>query len=149
MCTKCFHFCNRKKHNFPKKENIVLLPPKTKTEKDYFIWNHTDFVVYCLNTYCCLLCSRCLVSSHNALYFPLERERVVLRDQTTVAIETGPNAVPLTEWKSKLFVYRRLPQNTIPRNFMTKSKLRLCCTSNRPYPKIYYNLEYILNKRKG
>ena len=26
------------------------------------------------HAYCCLLCSCCLVSSHNALYFPFKRE---------------------------------------------------------------------------
>ena len=45
----------------------------------------------------CLLCRRCLVSSHNALYFPFEREHVAWRDQITLTKETTRTAVPPRE----------------------------------------------------
>ena len=55
------------------------------------------------HAYCCLLRSCCLDLSHNAIYFPWERERVAWRGQVTVTKGTTLTAVPLTERKSKLF----------------------------------------------
>ena len=75
------------------------------------------YYLYCLNTsalkwnaslsytYCCLLCRCCLVSSHNALYFPFGRECVVWQDHITVVKETTLTAITPAERKSKLFVY--------------------------------------------
>ena len=57
------------------------------------------------HTNCCLLCSCCVVSSHNTAYSPFEREHVGGRDQIMVSKETMLTAVPLTEKKSKLLVH--------------------------------------------
>ena len=57
------------------------------------------------HAYLWVLRSYCLVSSHNALYFQFESERVAERDQITVVKKTTLTGVPLTEKKLILFVY--------------------------------------------
>ena len=88
------------------------------------------------HTYCCLLRSPCLVSSHNTIYSPVERECSAWWDQIAVVKETMLTAVAQTERKSKLFTYF-CPKNIILHNFTMKSKVKLCCISNRPLNQRY------------
>ena len=60
--------------------------------------------------YCCLLCSHCLVSSHNTLYSPFEREHVALREQITAAKEATLTATPLTERKKIIHLSLVVPK---------------------------------------
>ena len=95
-----FIFVTEKEQNFQKNETIALRHLKSKAKKTKFIWTHTGILwsifsiveipliknqMHRCQVYCCLLRSRCLISSHNALYSPLERERVAWRDQITTA----------------------------------------------------------------
>ena len=91
-----FIFVTEKEHHFQKNENIALLHLRRKKKNTSFIWTHTGIVsivwillsrneMHRCHAYCCLLRSRRLVSSHNAIYSQLERDSVAWRDQITVA----------------------------------------------------------------
>ena len=54
------------------------------------------------HTYCCLLHTHCLVSSHNTIYSSLKRERFAWQHQITVAKGTMLTTVPLPEEKIKI-----------------------------------------------
>ena len=120
LSTKCFIFVTGKEQNFPTNENIALLHLKRKKIKTSFIWSHTGILwsivsiveillsknkMHLCHANWRLLRNHCLVSTHNTLYFPFERENVVGRDQIKVTKEATFTAIPLTERKSKLFVY--------------------------------------------
>ena len=91
-----FSFLSRKKAQLSKERNIALLHLRRKKKNTSFIWTHTGIVsivwillsrneMHRCHAYCCLLRSRRLVSSHNAIYSQLERDSVAWRDQITVA----------------------------------------------------------------
>ena len=91
---QCFHFCSKKKSITFKRtitSHYLTLSERRKTQ---FIWTHTGTLwstasnveiflsknkMHRCCAYCCVLPSHCLVSSHNAIFSPLERERCVTR----------------------------------------------------------------------
>ena len=139
LCTQSFHFCHWKEHNFQKTKISERQRKPNLSELTHIMWSTLSTVKILLSenemhryhAFRCLLCRRCLVSSHNALYFPFERERVAWRDQITVTKETTLTAVPPKESQNSSSTVSFL-KNIIPRNFATKSEPKLCCTSNRP-----------------
>lgn len=87
-------------------------------------------------------------------YFTIRerKKKLIYLNLSMVAKETLLTAVPLTERKSKLFVYSKLP-NIIPCNFTTKSKLKpqlLYLQQTLTYDVLQSQIsEVTLNKRKG
>ena len=79
----CFIFVTEKKHNFQKNDHIVLVYLRKRKKPN--LSELTQVFCGLLSLFCSIvkikcisatLCNCCLVSSHNAIYFPLERERV-------------------------------------------------------------------------
>ena len=102
--------------------------------------------IKCIVSFAAVVCSRYTMPS-----IPSWRESIVWRAQITVVKEPTLTAIPLTKRISKLFVYSWLPQKYNSMPFYYKNKLKLCCISNRPKPKISQSRisEDPLNKRKG
>ena len=78
-----FIFVTEKKQNFQKNDHIVLVYLRKKKKPN--LSELTQVFCGLLSLFCsivkikcisAMLCNCCLVSSHNAIYFPLERERV-------------------------------------------------------------------------
>ena len=110
-----FIFATEKEHNFQTDENIALLHLKRK--KKTCLSSHRYFVVYFFPL------QQLFLSSHNAIYSPLKRERAAWWDWITIVEETAFTSVPLTVSYLK---------NIVLRDFTMKSKLKLCCICNKP-----------------
>ena len=131
MCTKCFHFCHWKEHNFQKKRKI--------SQKD----RKNPIYMYSHRYYMDLLS---LWATLTAVSFPA----VVWACPTTPSISRLKESVLSDKTKYRLrkrlcllsFLQQRENQNysstvsylkyLVLRNFTTKSKLKLCCPLNRP-----------------
>ena len=89
-------------------------------------------------TFCCHPCSSCLVSSHNAIYSSLDRSRArcTMRPNNGCEIDYAHcrsfNREKIKNYSSIISCLK----NIIPRNFTTKSKLKLC------FDLIYHSTDY-------
>ena len=139
-----FIFVTEKKHNFQKNENIVLLHVRERKKSLNNLNLHKFFVVYCLY---CLHTSeqknkKCNGATLNVFSFaavvwsrhPTPSQflirgiaRVAGRDQIKVAEES---AYCRSSTREKIKIIHL--KNMIRRNLTKKSKLKLCCISNRP-----------------
>ena len=128
-----------------------------KTEKNLIYLNsHTYYVIYC--PYCPITSKlkwnasvpRFLLSPSQPL-FGLVTQRPLFPVWERARRVTRPKKGWLKRLRLLPVLRQRENQNclstvsylkiTIPRNFTTKSKLKLRCTSNRPWPKTFCDLE--------
>ena len=130
MCTKCFHFCHWKEHNFQKRKNIA------ERQKKPNLYVLTQILYDLLS----------LLATLTAVSFPA----VVWARPTTPSIFRLKESALSDKTKYRLwkrlcllsFLQQRENQNysstvsylkyLVLRNFTTKSKLKLCCPLNRP-----------------
>ena len=130
MCTKCFHFCHWKEHNFQKNE----ISQKDRKKPNLYVLTQ---ILYDLLS---------LWATLTAVSFPA----IVWARPTTPSISRLKESALSDKTKYRLrkrlcllpFLQQRENQNysstvsylkyLVLRNFTTKSKLKLCCPLNRP-----------------
>ena len=131
MCTKCFHFCHWKEHNFQKKRKISQ---KDRKKPNLYVLTQILYDLLSLWATLTAVSFPAFVWAHPTTPSISRLKESALSDKTKYRLRKRLCLLPFLQQRgnqnySSTVSYLKY---LVPRNFTTKSKLKLCCPLNRP-----------------